>query len=574
MFSLFLTLFFFGFSIFIHELGHYLAAKRRGLFVPKFSIGFGPKLASWKIQETEFCISLLPLGGYVALPQLAELKAIEGIYTIPESYKQTLSAYDKILVALMGPMFNFLLALALAFILWIHGVLRFSNEMSTTVGYIFPRLPSSSGMITNPTLEAGLQLGDVILSVDECPVQHFEAIQQAICLGSGHDDQGQAIAQLQIRRGDAAQPLTLHPIKIRLSENTSESFRSIGIVPASPLKISRVIADSPASQVGLQSGDQLLSIDGQKLYSLQQLQAYLQEHTSTVQMGIKRDREAITLPIKTSTISLTKPFWKLENKAGQELFCLIPKHLPASPQVNLSEITFEVGFSSMQGFSPSLLTAGDIWLPPSTAASLTFQDVEQFLSSCEGQTLRFQKRDGSICEYPLREYDLQYVPETSVQRLGIECHPEMVWVHVSPWQQIANDIQQSYQTLRGLLSPHSDIAARHLMGPPGIFRTMNHLAAHNIWNLLAFLVMLNVNLAMINLLPLPVLDGGHIVLAGLQKMAKNRIPMQWWYRGQAVFIFLLLGLMLYVSFHDIRRWTDDCRDRAIVKFQEQIHFHS
>jgi RIP metalloprotease RseP len=574
MISLFLTLFFFGFSIFIHELGHYLAAKRRGLFVPKFSIGFGPKLISWKIQETEFCISLLPLGGYVALPQLAELKAIEGIYSIPESHKRNLSAYDKILVALMGPMFNFLLALTLASILWIHGVPRFSNEMSTTVGYIFPHLPNPSGMISNPTLAAGLQPGDVILSVDECPVQHFEAIQQAICLGSGHDDQGQATAQLQIRRGDTVQSLTLHPIKIRLSGSASESFRSIGIIPASTLKISRIIADSPASQAGLQLGDQLLAIDGQKLYSLQQLQTYLQEHSSTVQMGIKRGEETITLPIKTSTIALTKPFWKLENKAGQELFCLIPRHLPASPQVNLSEITFEVGFSDTQGSSSSLLAPGDIWLAPPTAASRPFQDMEQFLSNCGGQTLLFQKSDGSICEYPLGEYDVHHVPETSVQRLGIECHPEMVWVHISPWQQIVNDIQQSYQTLRGLLSPHSDIAARHLMGPPGIFRTMNHLAAHNIWNLLVFLVMLNVNLAMINLLPLPVLDGGHILLAGLQKMAKNRIPMQWWYRGQAVFIFFLLGLMLYVSFHDIRRWTDDYRNRATVKFQEQIHFHS
>ena len=85
--AIFWMIVFFGGSIFIHELGHFLMAKKRGLKVPKFSIGFGPKLYSWKRGETEYCISLLPLGGYVALPEMGEIPILEGKPS-PERYNR------------------------------------------------------------------------------------------------------------------------------------------------------------------------------------------------------------------------------------------------------------------------------------------------------------------------------------------------------------------------------------------------------------------------------------------------------------------------------------------------------
>src|SRR3954468_24930531 len=77
--SIFLVVIFFGGSIFVHELGHFLAARRRGLKVDRFSIGFGPKIFAWKGKDgVEYRLSWLPLGGYVSLPQLADMRAIEG----------------------------------------------------------------------------------------------------------------------------------------------------------------------------------------------------------------------------------------------------------------------------------------------------------------------------------------------------------------------------------------------------------------------------------------------------------------------------------------------------------------
>jgi RIP metalloprotease RseP len=572
MFSILLTVFFFATSIFIHELGHYLAAKQRGLFVPKFSIGFGPKIISWKIQETEFCISLLPLGGYVVLPQLVDLKAIEGTCTttIPASYKQHLSAYDKIIVAAMGPIFNLLLASSIASILWIHGLPNFSKEMSTTVGYILPYLPTPSGEIENPSATSGLQLGDTILSIDDYPVHNFEEIQQAIYLGSQHGDKGQAMVRLQIQRGPSIQNLILYPIKIAPQEGLSETFRSIGIIPASSLKVSQINPGSPAHKAGILPGDQLLSIDGQALYSLQQLQAYLQQHTSAVCLGIRREGEEINLSIIAAETPVTKPYWRVENKAGEELFSLIPKYAPTTSHGNFSETILEIGFSTKKKSSSSMLETGDTLLIPRILRTSSFQDMQEFLSAIGKKPLLFQKKDGSIYEYPLKDFKVYCVPEVIFHRLGIECHPEVTWSHLSPWTQIKNYAAQSYHTLLSLLSLHSDVMAQHLMGPPGIFRTMNNLAAHNIWSLLAFLVMLNVNLAIINLLPLPILDGGHIVFATLQKIFKNHLLIQWWYRGQFLFIILLLFFMLYTSFHDIRRWKYDVQHQQTLRFKKQI----
>ena len=83
--GIFYIIVFFGGSIFVHELGHFLAAKSRGLKVERFSIGFGPKIFGWRRKETEYRISLLPLGGYVAIPQLADMETVEGKTENPDS---------------------------------------------------------------------------------------------------------------------------------------------------------------------------------------------------------------------------------------------------------------------------------------------------------------------------------------------------------------------------------------------------------------------------------------------------------------------------------------------------------
>src|SRR5471032_27209 len=101
--SIFLVVLFFGGSIFVHELGHFLAARRRGAHVARFSIGFGPKIFSWHDQSgTEYCLCWLPLGGYVALPQLADMRGIEGEANIDVAQLPPISYSSKLIVFAAG----------------------------------------------------------------------------------------------------------------------------------------------------------------------------------------------------------------------------------------------------------------------------------------------------------------------------------------------------------------------------------------------------------------------------------------------------------------------------------------
>ncbi|MEX0326660.1 MAG: site-2 protease family protein, partial [Puniceicoccaceae bacterium] len=170
--AIFLVILFFGASIFVHEWGHYIAARWRKLKIERFSIGFGPRLFGWKDKQgVDWRISLFPLGGYVALPQLADMRGIEGDYDNGGEPLPRISYADKMYVAGAGAFFNVLFALFLGCILWATGLPVSGEYQSTTVGYIAPTMLDEEGMERDgPALRAGLQPGDVILKIDDASV--------------------------------------------------------------------------------------------------------------------------------------------------------------------------------------------------------------------------------------------------------------------------------------------------------------------------------------------------------------------------------------------------------------------
>ena len=154
---IFVALLTLGITIFVHELGHFLAAKRRGLVIKRFSIGFGPKIFGWERDGVEYRLSIIPFGGYVALPQLADMGRLEGAEEeIPEKESDEeesddeeeedeneeedehkieqlpkISYADKMIVSVMGAVFNVLFAFVLSCILWFFGYDVPSAQLST-----------------------------------------------------------------------------------------------------------------------------------------------------------------------------------------------------------------------------------------------------------------------------------------------------------------------------------------------------------------------------------------------------------------------------------------------------------
>ncbi len=455
----FLMILFFGGSIFVHELGHFLAARRRGLVIERFSIGFGPKIFSWTRNGVEYRLSWLPLGGYVALPQLAEMGAIEGESQSDVRNLPPLSYSDKMIVAVMGAVFNVIFAFLLACVIWQAGKPTSEDQLSTSVGYVVPTFTLADGSeVTSPAAEAGLQPGDRIVSIDGNPVNEFVDISQHLATGTGRDSQNRPMALFVIERDGQQMEKTLYP-----RVNGVDRLRQIGIAPLHTVEVGALIRDFPAQAAGVEIGDRLTAVDGQPVYSTLQVHTYIQERANeAIEFTFVRDG-------KEFSVTMT----------------------PMMREFRQGEFAADVGFRTRSN---------------------------------------------------------------------------RILIHPNPFEQVTDVVTMTFGVLGALLHPDSDLGAQHLSGPAGIVRFF-HAASSIDWRLAVWVaVLVNINLAILNLLPIPVLDGGHMVYATIAKLRGKPLPANFVATTQTVFVLLLFGFMLYVSFFDISRWVRDAsRERSYIQ---------
>src|SRR6266403_2326966 len=160
----------FNLLIVVHEIGHFLAARWRGLYIEKFGVWFGKPLWKKKISGVEYSLGSLPFGGFVALPQLAPMDIIEGKADVDREQLPPISALDKIIVAVAGPFFSLLLAFVFAAIVWVVGYPVSESDMTTVVGFIAPESPAKNV----------LREGDKIIEVDGKPVTRFLGMNDSV----------------------------------------------------------------------------------------------------------------------------------------------------------------------------------------------------------------------------------------------------------------------------------------------------------------------------------------------------------------------------------------------------------
>ena len=166
----------FNLLIAVHELGHFLAAKWRGLYIEQFGIWFGKPIWQKKINGVLYSMGSIPAGGFVKLPQLAPMDIIEGEADVDRAQLPPISALDKIIVAIAGPVFSVLLAMVFACIVWAVGRPVGESDVTTVIGYV---IPDSSAE------QVGLQPGDKILAVDGHKVTRFMGMNDSVSLERG-----------------------------------------------------------------------------------------------------------------------------------------------------------------------------------------------------------------------------------------------------------------------------------------------------------------------------------------------------------------------------------------------------
>lgn len=447
--AVFLIVLFFGGSIFVHELGHFLAARRRGAKVVRFSIGFGPAIWKWRGRDgVEYRLAWLPLGGYVMLPQLADLGPVEGDAGEDVEKLPSVSYPTKVIVFVAGAAFNVLFAFGLACILWLAGQ-QISEDLATTrIGYISATITLPDGVtVPSPAREAGLAVGDTIRALDGQRVGNWPELLQLLVTSAGKTDDGRRRTIFSVERDGRLMDITVHPRLV-----TEDKVRKVGILAAYTPIVSTVPEKSHAQKLGLQPGDQLTALNGAPLLNLLTLYDVLQAKTPV----------AFTLTVA---------------RADQIFDLAVPADRPKE-----ANGIFGAGFRT----------------------------------------------------------------KTSL-------------MHENPFSQIAGHARMTWRVLWSLLQPSSDIGISKLSGPIGIGRIIFDASEAGFRFVLWIAILLNVNLAIFNLLPIPVLDGGQVLFATIAKLRGRALSPSFVAATQSVFMVLLLSMIAYVSFFDIARIRRDSR---------------
>ena len=436
-----------GLLILIHELGHFFVARWTGVGVERFSIGFGPVLLRWKGKETEYCLSVIPMGGYVKMMGEEDnpLEGGGGMAYDPKKAFAKKPLWARFLIVFAGPGMNLVLAAVI-----------FAVVLGT-LGR--PVWPATVGRVTEsgPAATAGLRTGDTVVAINGRPITYWEDLERSLSSASGRP------LELRVRRDGAEQTVSVTP---RMRSVPDPVFREpretwdIGAGPQLIPQISSVSADSPAKRAGLQAGDVVTAVAGQPVFTPEDLvEAIRSRPGQAFGVTIERDGKVLTLTVTPDAV-------REKGTDGQE------------------------------------------------------REVGRIQAGIATKTVRFE-------------------PYNPLQAAGYGA--------VKTWD-------MTVLTVKGLWKLVSrQIDSSNIGGPIQIATEAGRQARDGMASLALFTAIISVNLGVLNLLPVPMLDGGHLLFFIIEAVLGRPLAARKREMAQQVGFVLLMLLMVYALYNDLVR---------------------
>ncbi len=513
-----------GIVIFIHELGHFIVAKWFGVKVERFSLGFGPALLSRTVGETEYVVAALPLGGYVKM--LGELPGDELSDEDRERAVNLKPPWQRICIALAGPAMNMVLA-ALVF------------AAMLMVGFPTPTSSIGAVHVDTPAASAGLLAGDRIVAVEGNPVAHWRDLRRE--LAAAEDP----TVRIEVERSGSRLELS-----VERELGPSGAPGPIGVEHVPPAALVGVPdAGSPAALAGLRTGDRVVAVNGSRVEDLYALQQRLREAQGALEIEVERPLEAeverLVLPLGSEAE------WSFESLGFVPVDFVVQRVIPTLP-------------ARTAGIEP-----GDLVLRVDDHVVRSYDEVVSRIRGSGGKTLVFGVLRGG------REVELRVTP--SQQPMPTDEGMKTNWaigltagmqylrtgetvrdVERNPFVALWRGSVETWELFLAILAALGQLVAGgvgldNLAGPLGIAEIAADAYQTSWSQFFLFMAAISVNLAILNMLPIPVLDGGQIALTLAEAVRGRPLPDGARDLAQAVGLSLIVVIMGFAFWNDISR---------------------
>jgi len=529
--SVALMVIFFGLCIIVHEFGHFIVARFCGLHIEAFSVGF-KKIWGKTINGVEYRIGCIPCGGYVDLPQIDSTSD-----EITDSAGNSLphaEPWKRIATAFAGPLFNIIFGFVLGIVIWIVGLPQSDTDRYTE--FTVRDVPEDC-----PEYRAGLREGDRIVKLNGSAFElSWNDFAQRIML---NDDNVKQVT-LEIVRDGKTSEISYMPEpndKLMPGEKVMMPFFQPELhVYVSPLP------GSVAKKAGIQPEDRVTAVDGEPVYGTDDLMTRINfSGGKTLVLTVERGGEQLEIPVTPTKIPGAKerPLVGINFQAANDL-CEVLEIIPGLPAVGI-------------------LRPGDV------------------ITEFNGESLKDDPAKFSELVAKNGEKEIALTVERGDEQIQVKVTPRIVTPHEigvsfyrinhpTPWNQFCNVLKMTKRTLKSLGhtiqskvgqdTGYTTIGVQHLSGPLGIGRYMILTFQGSFMQGLYLVVMISFSLGLFNLLPIPVLDGGHIMIALIEIVIRRPIPVKLVKPVTYFFMFILISFMAIVSFFDVtkmlpHRWT-------------------